>query len=169
MEYIKSTSNLRACHCLVIILFAVNSAVGQTSRQEKMEKLNFMIGEWVGISTTYQNDTIAKQVPAFEKISYRLDKNLITIDLQSEILQLHTVIYYDDKDEKYYYNSYYKDGTGKYDAEYKDGKLIVWPNKNKKFIFHLTPNGNFQEYGEKFENGEWIKYFEDNFKKSPEN
>ena len=48
-----------------------------------MEKLNFMIGEWVGISTTYQNDTIAKQVPAFEKISYRLDKNLITIDLQS--------------------------------------------------------------------------------------
>lgn len=169
MDHIKSAFYLRTCFCLVMMFFAIGSVVGQTSRQEKMEQLNFMIGEWVGISTAYQNDTIVKQVPAMEKISYRLDKNLITIDLQSETLKLHTVIYYDDKDEKYYYNSYYKEGTGKYPAEYKDGKFIVSPNKSKRFIFHLTPKGNFQEYGEKFENGEWIKYFEDNFKKSIEN
>ena len=166
MEYIKPTFNLRTYYCLVIILFAVDSAVGQSTGQEKMEQLNFMIGDWVGISTTYQNDTIVQQVPAHEKISYKLDKNLITIDLQSETLKLHTVIYYDDKDAKYYYNSYYKEGTGKYAAEFKDGKLIVWPNKYKRFVFHLTPKGDFQEYGEKFENGKWMKYFEDNFKKS---
>ncbi len=169
MEYIKAAFNHRTSYCFAIILFAVNSAVGQTSSQEQMEKLNFMIGEWIGVSTTYQNDTITKQVSAVEKISYKLNKNLITIDLQSEILQLHTVIYYDEKDEKYYYNSYYETGTGKYAAEYKDGKFIVWPSKSKRFIFHLTSEGNFQEYGEKLENGEWIKYFEDNFKKSPEN
>ena len=169
MHQTNSAYDLRPYLCLVIMFFTNDSVVGQTSRQEKMEQLNFMIGEWVGISTTYQNDTIVKQVPAMEKISYRLDKNIITIDLQSETLKLHTVIYYDDKDEKYYYNSYYKEGTGKYPAEYKDGKFIVSPNKSKRFIFHLTPKGNFQEYGEKFENGEWIKYFEDNFKKSIEN
>jgi len=151
------------------MLFIVNSLLGQSSGQENMEKLDFMIGEWVGISTTYQNDTIEKQAPAFQKISYKLNKSIITIDLQSEILQLHTVIYYDSIDGTYYYNPYYKGGKGEYAAEYKDGKLIVWPNKNKRFIFHLTPEGNFQEYGEKLENGEWVKYFEDNFQKFSEN
>ncbi len=153
-------------YCLIMMFFTFNLITGQkSSQQENMEKLNFMIGEWVGISTTYKNDTIAKQVPAFEKINYILDKNVITIDLRSELLQLHTVIYYNDKDKKYYYNPYYKSGAGKYEAEYKDGKLIVWPSKNRKFIFHLTSEGNFQEYGERLENGKWIKDFEDNFKK----
>ena len=79
MEYLKAGFNHRTYYCFAIILFAVNSALGQTSSQEQMEKLNFMIGEWIGVSTTYQNDTIAKQVSAAEKISYKLNKNLFTI------------------------------------------------------------------------------------------
>lgn len=130
-----------------------------------MDKLSFMTGHWVGISTTYKNDTIATQVPAYQKISYKVDKNIITIDLNSETLKLHTVIYYDEKEQTYFYNPYYKNGSAKYPAILKDGKLVVSPNNKKRFIFQLLENGTFREYGETLENGKWIKYFEDNFKK----
>lgn len=154
-------------YAFAIILTTTNSVFGQTPRQENMGKLRFMVGEWVGISTTYNDDTVATQIPAFESISYKLDQNIITIDLYSELLQLHTVIYYNEKDEKYYYNPYYKSGAGRYDATYRNGKLIVQPNENKRFVFHLTPEGNLQEYGEKREDGKWVRYFEDNFKRMP--
>lgn len=167
MKHIKLTPNLRILYCLASILFIGSSVMGQTVREEKMKKLSFLVGEWVGTSATYKNGVLIKEVPVFEKISYTLDKNLITIDLKSETLQLHTVIYYDEKEETYYYNPYYKNGTNKYPAEYKDGKLIVWPNKRKRFVFSLTPQGDFQEYGEMLEKGKWIKYFEDTFKKTP--
>lgn len=169
MKYITSFAKLRNYFCLVAVFFALNSILAQTVRQEKMEKLNFMVGDWVGISSTYQNDTLVKQVPAHQNISFKLSKNIITIDLQSETLQLHTVIYYDEKEGTYYYNPYYEGGAGRYVAEFKDGKFIVSPNKNKRFIFHLMSPGNFQEYGEKFENGKWVKYFEDNFQDSTKN
>ncbi len=169
MKPITTISKLKTYYGLVLFLIIANSVCAQTSQQEHMQKLSFMIGDWVGTSVSYENDTISKQVRASEKIRYRLDKNIITIDLESEALKLHTVIYYDEKEATYYYNTYYKNGAGKYVGEYKDGKFIVWPTKNKRFIFNLTDQGNFQEYGEKFENGKWTKYFEDNFKKALKN
>ncbi|MEL6720700.1 MAG: hypothetical protein AAFP82_18490 [Bacteroidota bacterium] len=129
-----------------------------------MKQLNFMVGDWVGISTTYENGEIATQVPAFQKIQYAVDGNIITIDLHSETLQLHTVIYYDEEQETYYYNPYYKKGTARYTAEYAEGKLVVTKNETTRFIFNKTSENGFQEYGERLENGEWVKYFEDNFK-----
>lgn len=154
--------------CTLVILLAHLSLFGQTKQLEMMDKLSFMIGEWTGTSKSYQNDTVFKQIPAFEKISYNLDKHIITIDLKSETLQLHTVIYYDEKDEKYYYNVFYQGGVGKYTGEYTDGKFVVSPTENKRFIFQLTPEGYFQEYGENLKNGKWVKYFEDTFKISSE-
>lgn len=151
----------------VPLLLTLNPAFGQLTPREAMQRLEFMVGDWVGISTTFEEDTIATQVPAFEKISYRLDKHIITIDLHAETLQLHTVIYYDENDSTYYYNPYYKGGVGRYRATFREGKLIVSPNAQKRFIFQPTPEGGFKEYGEKRENGRWVKYFEDIFKKSP--
>ena len=151
------------------MLSFTNSLISQNSVKNKMEQLKFMVGDWVGISNSYKKDSIVSKVPAYQKKSYKLNKNIITIDLLSETLQLHTVIYYDDKADQYFYNSYYKGGTGKYTGEFKDNKFIVSPNKVKRFIFHSPSKGVFQEYGEKYENGKWVKYFEDNFKKTIEN
>ena len=145
------------------ILFTITIASGQTVQQQQMKKLDFLIGDWVGVSVMYEDGTIAKQVPAYEKISYALDKSIITIDLKSESLQLHTVIYYDETDKTYYYNSYYKTGAGRYKAALLENKFVVTASPTKRFIFHRTPEGNFQEYGEKLINDEWVKYFEDNF------
>lgn len=150
---------------LLFFIFTAPSFLAQTIQQKKMEKLSFMIGDWAGTSITYKNDTIATKVPAFQKIAYQLDKSIITINLNSETLQLHTVIYFDDVDNKYHYNSYYKGGSGKYIGQFKDGKFTVSPNQKKRFVFNITKDGSFQEYGEILENGKWTKYFEDNFTK----
>ena len=129
-----------------------------------MEQLNFMVGEWVGTSKVYENGIVAKQGSAYEKISYDLDKSILVIELNTEFLQLHTIIYYDEKDQKYYYSRFSKDGAARYPAQYKDGQLIVWRDDNTRFFFIGTPEGGFQEYGEQLINGEWTKIFEDTFK-----
>jgi len=131
--------------------------------QKEMQKLDFMVGEWIGNSTSIKADTIYKKVPAYEKISYKIDENIITIDLASETLKLHTVIYYSKEDDTYYYNPFYKSGAATYPATYEGGKLIISPNDNKRFIFTTDALGNFTEYGEELIDGVWKKYFEDKF------
>jgi len=164
-SFVKFSSRL----CCILLFFLASTANCQNTRQDHMAKLAFMIGDWEGVSTSFKNDSIAKQVSAMEQIQYQVDKHLITIDLQSESLQLHTVIYYDDKDATYYYNSFYKKGAGKYPAEFKDGMLVVWPSKTKRFVFRQTGKNGFQEYGETLVNGKWTRYFEDNFTKKQKN
>lgn len=157
-------------YLLSLITFLMTSvSFGQTIQQEKIQNLSFMIGNWEGISTSYTNDTISSQIPATTQISYKLDKTIITLDLQSESLQLHTVFYFDEKTKSYSYNPFYKSGAGKYPAEFVDGKLIVSPSATKRFIFTNTKEGDFIEYGENLVDGVWVKYFEDVFKRVEDN
>lgn len=149
---------------LVVILFICHLNYAQSARQVEMQKLRFMIGEWVGTASTIENGKVIASVPAFEKINYKLDGSLLTIDLHSEKLQLHTVIYYDEQEQTYFYNPFYKNGSAKYKAKYQEGKLIVSPSKTKRFVFGLNEAGEFVEYGETLKNGKWLKYFEDTFK-----
>jgi hypothetical protein len=135
----------------------------QSEQQEKMALLSFMVGDWVGTSRSFkEGETIA--VPAYETIQYKIDQHIITIDLLSETLLIHTVIYYDPDEATYYYCPYYKNGAAKYRGEFKDGKFLVWFNESRRLTFHLTPQGEFQEYGENLIDGQWQKYFEDTFK-----
>ena len=152
---------------LAITLFSCSFSFAQKVVKTEMEKLSFMVGDWVGTSTVITKDTISKQGPAFEKIEYKLDKKIITLDLNSAFLQLHTVIYYDVEEQKYYYSPYSKSGNGKYLGEFTDNKFIVWFSTTRRLIFKLTPTGDFQEYGENLIDGKWHKYFEDTLTKSP--
>ena len=139
---------------------------GQSIRKEKMSQLSFLVGEWIGTSKSFKNGKLEKEIAAFEKIEYQLDNHILTVDLNSESLQLHTVIYYDEEDKTYYYNPFYKTGAAKYKAEFDGKKLIVKPSAKKRFVFILDKQGNFTEYGEILTNGKWVKYFEDVFKRS---
>ncbi|WP_162555870.1 hypothetical protein [Reichenbachiella versicolor] len=131
-----------------------------------MEQLNFMVGEWIGTSKVYEDGIVSRQGSAYQKISYDLDKSILVIELNTELLQLHTIIYYDEKDSKYYYYPFSKRGVSKYTAEYKNGQLIVWSNETNRFTFSRTSDGGFREYGEQLIDGKWTKYFEDTFKNS---
>lgn len=128
-----------------------------------MEQLSFLVGEWIGTTKIYENGVVIKQGAAYEEIVYNLDKSVLVIDLNTEFLQLHTVILYDDKDQKYYYHRFSKSGAARYPAEFKDGQLIVWRDAATRFFFGSTKDGGFKEYGEQLVNGEWTKTFEDTF------
>ena len=160
MRYQKTLKYVR----FIMLFLLCNSIFAQDVKQEKMEQLSFLIGEWVGISKSYENGVVTRQGPAYEKISYDLNKSIIVIELNTEFLQLHTIILYDEEDQKYYYHRFSKTGAARYPAEYKDGQLIVWRDDKTRFFFGRTPDGGFREYGEQLINGAWVKNFEDTFK-----
>jgi hypothetical protein len=147
---------------LLLILFC-NPVFSQNLKQEKMEQLSFLVGEWVGTSKIIEDGVVTKQCAAYEKISYDMDKSILVIELNTELLQLHTIVLYNEEDQTYYYHRFSKDGAARYPAEFKDGQLIVWRDEKTRFFFGGTPDGGFQEYGEKLIDGEWTRYFEDTF------
>jgi len=77
----------------VFLSFYTFQSLAQVTSAEKMAQLSFMVGDWEGISKSYQ-ETGVREVKAHEVVSYKVDKHLITIDLESEALKLHTVIYF---------------------------------------------------------------------------
>jgi len=87
----------------------------------------------------------------------------LVIELNTEFLQLRTIILYHEKDQTYQYHRFSKNGAAVYPAEFQDGQLIVWRDEKTRFFFRSTDDGGFQEYGEKWIKGEWVKTFEDNF------
>lgn len=159
MRYQKASKGL----CFIVLLFFGNAGFAQDLKQEKMAQLGFLVGEWVGISKIYENGVVTRQGAAYEKISYDLDQSILVIELNTEFLQLHTIILYDEADQTYYYHRFSKGGAARYAAEFKAGQLIVWKDEKTRFFFGRAPGGGFQEYGEQLINGEWVKTFEDTF------
>ena len=148
---------------ITLFVFLNNLVFSQTLIQQKMEQLDFLVGEWVGTTKVYKNGVINREGSAYEKISYDLDKSILVIELNTEFLQLHTIVTYNEKDQKYYYHRFSKNGAAIYPAEYEDGQLIVWRDDHTRFFFTETPGGGFREYGEQLVNGEWTLFFEDTF------
>ncbi len=149
---------------LYLILTIPNLIHTQSIHQDKMKVLHALTGIWIGTSSIYEDGEIIKQGAAYEHIYYDLDSSILVIQLNSEYLQLHTIINYDTTDSSYYYHPFSKKGHGRYPAQFEDGRLVVQPNDTTRYIFEGTANNGFREYGEKLVNGQWQKTFEDNFK-----
>jgi len=82
--------------CILVFLCVAQFSQAQTIAQDKMQQLQYMIGEWEGTSKQIKDGVVVSEVPASESIKYGLNKHIITIDLTSENLLLHTVITYDE-------------------------------------------------------------------------
>jgi len=154
---------------ILYVLFSsvLNFSFAQNTSTKPMEKLNFMIGHWVGTSNTYENHEIIKSIPAYEEVQFLLDGEILTLDLHSESLTLHTVIYYDDENEYYSYNPYSKSGARSCKGEFINGKLLVWLSDERRVWFESLKPGQFQETGEKLIDGNWQLYFQDVFTDAP--
>ncbi len=159
MKYFFHALPLGLLSFLVLGLTAMQSSA-QNTRKKKMDQLAFMVGDWEGISTSFK-ETGNTQVKAHEVVQYKVDEHLITIDLESESLKLHTVIYYDEKEQTYYYCPFYKTGAGKYKGQYASNQFLVSFSDSRRLVFELTPEGYFHEYGEQLKEGKWVTYFED--------
>ena len=155
---------MKKYYCILVWTFLMPSISAQNTEIEKMEQLSFLVGEWIGTSKIYENGVVVKEGAAYEKISFDLNNTILVIALNTEFLQLRTIVTYDQTDQKYYYHRFSKDGFARYPAEYIDGKLVVLRDEKTRFFFTKTVDGNFQEYGEQLIDGKWIKSFEDTFK-----
>ncbi len=153
---------MKLVYALGLIILS-NTAIAQTLQQEKMAQLSFLVGEWVGTSRIYEGGVVTKEGAAFEHISYDLDHSILVIKLNTEFLQLHTIVTYDVGDQMYHYNRFSKDGSAVYPAKYEDGKFIVMRDEKTRFYFTSTEDGGFREYGEQLVHGEWVRTFEDTF------
>ena len=98
-----------------------------------------------------------------ENIAYDLDSSILVLQLNSESLLLHTIIYYDEEDKTFYYYPFSKRGVRPAPASFINGQLIVQSSETKRFVFGSTDDGGFREYGEVLTNGKWVKYFQDDF------
>ena len=88
----------------------------------------------------------SKKVQRYEKISYDLGGSILVIELNTEFLQLRTIVTYDEKDQKYYYHRFSKDGAAVYPAEFKDGQLMSYGEMTRLVFFsavlHRVISGN---------------------------
>ncbi len=135
--------------------------ISESEEQKALARLSFLVGNWKGQSTIYSKDSV-KTAQVSERVKYLLDGNLLTLDVKSPFIQLHTVIRYSAKDSTYYYHPFTNTSEGKaYKGRIENGKFIVLFNDNYKVIFERTEDGKFHEYGERIVNGKKEMSFED--------
>lgn len=151
------------CLLLTILILVTPKFSEAQNEHSDMAQLDFMVGNWIGTSALINMDTISSEVPAHQKISYDLNKSILIIQHKSESLQLHTIVHYDKKDSTFYYTPYSERGVRKLRAEIKGGNFVVNASDSKRFVFKRLDKNSFTEYGEKLENGRWIRYFEDRY------
>ncbi|MEL7148810.1 MAG: hypothetical protein AAFO69_20720 [Bacteroidota bacterium] len=146
---------------LGVSLLLTLTAVAQPTEREAMAKLSFLAGDWQGQGKLYQDDGTTKSYRVEEKVDYELSGDILVIRVNAEVLQLHTVVYYDVTEGQYYYSRYTKEGGKKYPGKYEEGKFKVRFSDARRLVFERDENGRFHEYGEKLVDGKWVIYFED--------
>jgi enamine deaminase RidA (YjgF/YER057c/UK114 family) len=145
---------------IALLLLFFNPLLCQEVEKKELAKLSFLMGNWSGSSSSYTSKDTT-QVKVRESVNYIMDGNILTLDVVSTEIELHTLITYSVKDSCYYYQPYSKTGGGKYKGKLEDEKFIVHFNPKSRLIFEKTKNGEFHEYGESLVDGKWEKYFED--------
>ena len=159
-----TTATLRVLF-IGILLFQTLGLHAQTEEQKAMAKLSFMIGDWKGEGTSYPK---AENEPyqVLSKVRYDLDGELLVLRHRSTrndstILALHTIMYYNKEDGFYYYNAYRRSGARPFQCQLKGDQFICEINGNYRLTFQRTENGEFNEFGQRLVDGEWVKNFED--------
>lgn len=150
---------------LVSIFLVTQLSFAQTEEQKAMAKLSFMIGDWKGTGSSYPKQE-NKPYDVLSKVRYDLDGELLVLKHRSTregkaVLSLHTIMYYNVKEGQYYYYAFRQKGVRPFTGNIVDGKLICSIGDDYRLTFQRTPEGFFNEYGEKRIDGVWTKNFED--------
>ncbi len=159
------TINLNILLLFLSIFLVSQLSSAQTEEQTAMAKLSFMIGDWKGNGSSYPKEE-NQPYDVLSKVRYDLDGELLVLKHRSirdgkAVLSLHTIIYYNVKEEQYYYYAFRQKGVRPFTGKIMDGKLICSIGDDYRLTFQRTEDGFFNEYGEKLIDGVWTKNFED--------
>lgn len=138
-----------------------------TEEQIAMQKLSFLMGNWSGKGTSY--DQLGKASDYFdtENIWYDVKESILVIQAngykdERHTYSLHTIVHYDEAAKHYWYQPFTAKGARKYRCDLNNKKLLCH-NENDTFrlTFQRLENGQWNEFGErKDQNDKWFKSFE---------
>lgn len=166
-------NTIRSIHIFILFSFILSFcslSLAQSPEQQALKELSFLIGDWKGTGQSYLKEG-SKPYDVLSNVSYDLDGELLVLKHRSfrgetPVLSLRTLIYFNQKDQHYYYNAYTKSGTRPFKCQLHSQQFICKRGNDYRLIFQLTDEGEFNEYGEKLVDGQWQKNFEDILKPS---
>jgi len=139
---------------------------GKSQQQIEIEKLGFLVGNWEGPGHTFAKDGSKSAYHDTEKVWFDVQNSLLIIQPRGSkngqyYYGMHTVIYYDVEAEHYWYNPYTATGSRPYRCDLEEQLFRCHtPDKLTRFNFQRLPGGEWNEYGETLEDGQWRKTFE---------
>ena len=156
-----------------MIIFVTLAITGYTQnhdntiQREAMKKLSFMEGNWSGEANMMIRGQGNQKINQSEKVEYQLGGTIMVIEgigksMEDESKVVHhafAVISYDEKTEKYRFQSWLENGlSGAYEAYFDADGNFIWtmPSPNGGNIFYkinIDENGHWVETG-KWSNGE---------------
>ncbi len=156
------------------MLFSQEESYYNQEVKSKIEKLDFMIGEWKGEGWIMDSKTREKQnFEQAESIQYGLDGTIIQIQgkglSDGRIVHDALAIIHPNEEGDYFFTSFLGDGrSGKYEAVH-EGEKIIWtiPTPQGEVRYTITiADGKWNEKGDFGMNGQWYPFFEMNFKQT---
>lgn len=141
-----------------------------TAQQQAMERISFMTGKWRGDGWVLNGDS-RYEFRQTEHVRYNLDGAILLIDGRGfskdgaadaePYFSAFAVVSFNDRKEKYQFQSYSRGYAGTYDASVMDDGGFEWLVGSSRYRIWLTEDEQWFEIGERRQdNGEWAQFFE---------
>ena len=152
----------------MLCLLAVNAQAQSnlSVQQTEMAKLDFLVGHWAGEGKSYDGDGESSTYYDTEDVWFDVQGGVLVIQARGfkegeQFYGIHTLIYYDEEAKHYWYNPYTDKGARRFACELKDKQFVCFTeDKSFRLTFRRTSTGQWNEFGERLVNGQWIKTFE---------
>lgn len=151
---------------LLLFSFSSNADDAATVAQIKMKALSFLVGNWVGEGQSYDDAGVGSPYTDTESVWFDAEDSLLIIQAKGvrddkPFYGIHTVIYYDEAVEHYWYNPYTAGGARAFSCNLVDKKFLCHTaDKTFRLTFRRTDEGQWNEFGERLVDGQWKKTFE---------
>lgn len=156
---------------VILLMFISNLVSGQnhdnTIQREAMKKLAFMEGNWSGEANMMIRGQGNQKINQTEKVEYQLGGTIMVIEglgksFDDDTKVVHhafAVISFDEKTEKYRFQSWLENGlSGDYEAYFDDDGNFIWTMQSPNggtihYTISINEKGHWAETG-KWSNGE---------------
>lgn len=162
--------------CAVLLIpVLVAAQANLEAKQEHMEAVAFMVGEWSGEGWIVTGPNRPQKFSSSETIDSHLDGLVLTIDgvhksleeanLGEPVHRAFAVLSWDDAAQAYRFESHLANGrSGDFEGRFEDG-AFVWgmelPGRSIRYTITIDDQRRWTEIGESSSDGEnWQQFFE---------
>ncbi len=138
----------------------------ESVQQAKIRALSFLVGNWAGEGKSYDDSGKTSSYFDTEHVWFDVEDSLLIIQAngyrnEKLFYGIHTVIYYDESAEHYWYNPYTAGGARAFSCNLIDKEFLCYTeDKTFRLTFRRTDSGQWNEFGERLVDGLWKKTFE---------